>query len=287
VKNIQSLLKLLNLEPIEENIFRGQSESVGSNRVFGGQVLAQALQSAIHTVTEGRTLHSLHAYFVLPGDISLPIIFEVERTRDGGSFTTRRIKAIQKGQTIFNMAASFQKYEEGFDHQLNMPNVANPEGLVNWDTILESYGDKLPGGIRKFLEIDHPIEFRPVEREYPFAEGSTRPIRHVWMRAKGAMPDDLPSHQAALAYASDYNLLTTALLPHRHAANDVHIQLASIDHAMWFHREFRFDEWLLYALDSPSGSNARGFTRGSIYDQQGRLIASVVQEGLIRPIPKK
>ena len=283
MRNIQSLLDLLQLEAIEENIFRGQSRSVGSHRVFGGQVLAQSLQAAMHTVTEERVLHSLHAYFILPGDINLPIIFDVERTRDGGSFTTRRIKAIQKGRTIFNMAASFQKKQEGFNHQISMPNVASPEGLVNWDTLVKKFGDKLPAGIRKFLEIDHPIEFRPVERVYPMLSDS-RPVRHVWMKAKGQMPDDLRLHQSALAYASDYNLLTTALLPHGAKAMNTQIQLASLDHAMWFHRDFRFDDWLLYALDSPSGSNARGFTRGSIYDQEGRLIASVVQEGLMRPV---
>jgi len=286
MKNIQSLLDLLDLEPIEENIFRGQSKSVGSERVFGGQVLAQALQAAIHTVVEERILHSLHAYFVLPGDISLPIIFEVERTRDGGSFTTRRIKAIQKGRTIFNMAASFQKRQKGFEHQFNMPNVASPEGLVSWDELVKQYGDKLPEGIRRFLEIDHPIEFRPVDRIHPMLKGSSPPVRHVWMRAKGEMPDELTKHQAVLAYASDYYLLTTALLPHGSLTAQSQVQLASLDHAMWFHREFRFDDWLLYALDSPSASNARGFTRGSVYNQDGELIASIVQEGLMRPVGK-
>ncbi|MCB0547413.1 MAG: acyl-CoA thioesterase II [Phaeodactylibacter sp.] len=284
MKNIRELLGLLNLEAIEENIFRGQSRSVGSQRVFGGQVLAQALQAAIHTVPEGRMVHSLHAYFILPGDIELPIVFEVDRIRDGGSFTTRRIKAIQKGQAIFNMSASFQKKQEGFDHQISMPNVTPPDGLMSWDQLVEEFGAKLPENIRRFLEIDHPIEFRPVERVHPMLAGKRQPQRHVWMRTKGEMPDDNTAHQAVLAYASDYNLLTTALLPHGDQVAGANIQLASLDHGMWFHRDFRMDDWLLYAIDSPSASGARGFTRGSVFDQEGRLVASVVQEGLMRPV---
>lgn len=284
MKNIQELLGLLNLEAIEENIFRGQSRSVGSQRVFGGQVLAQALQAAIRTAPEDRFVHSLHAYFILPGDIELPIVFEVDRIRDGGSFTTRRIKAIQKGQAIFNMSASFQKNQEGFDHQISMPNVTPPGGLMSWDQLVEEFGAKLPDNIRRFLEIDHPIEFRPVERIHPMLAGKRQPQRHVWMRTKGEMPDDIAAHQSVLAYASDYNLLTTALLPHGDLVAGANIQLASLDHGMWFHRDFRMDEWLLYAIDSPSASGARGFTRGSIFDREGRLVASVVQEGLMRPV---
>ena len=284
MKTIDELLGLLNLEAIEENIFRGQSRSVGSQRVFGGQVLAQALQSAIHTVPEDRFVHSLHAYFILPGDIELPIVFEVDRIRDGGSFTTRRIKAIQKGHAIFNMSASFQKKEDGFDHQISMPNVTPPDGLMSWDQLVEEFSEQLPKNIRRFLEVDHPIEFRPVERVYPMLAGKRQPQRHVWMRAKGAMPDEPTAHQAVLAYASDYNLLTTALLPHGDLAAAGNIVLASLDHGMWFHRDFRMDDWLLYAIDSPSASGARGFTRGSVFDQEGRLVASVVQEGLMRPV---
>ncbi len=287
MKSIKELLGLLELEAIEENFFRGQSRSVGSRRVFGGQVLAQALQAAIRTVPEGRQAHSLHAYFILAGDIELPIIFEVDRIRDGGSFNTRRVKAIQRGQAIFNMSASFQKLEESFEHQISMPNVAPPEGLLNWDQLVEDFGDKLPESLRRFLEIDHPIEFRPVERISPsMLSGRQQPLRHVWMRSKGAMPDEPGAHQAVLAYASDYNLLTTALLPHGGQAAFGSVQLASLDHAMWFHRSFRADEWLLYAIDSPSASGGRGFTRGSIFDQEGRLVASVAQEGLIRAVKR-
>jgi acyl-CoA thioesterase II len=284
MKDINALLQLLDLETIEENIFRGQSASVGSQRVFGGQVLAQALHAAIRTVPEDRFVHSLHAYFILAGDVSLPIIFEVDRIRDGGSFTTRRVKAIQKGRAIFNMSASFQKQQDGFDHQLSMPNVQPPDALMSWDDLVKQMGDQLPEGIRKFLEISHPIEFRPVERVHPMLSGKQQPIRHVWMKSKGEMMDNVTAHQAVLAYASDYNLLTTALLPHGDQVATTKIQMASLDHAMWFHRPFRADEWLLYAIDSPSGSNARGFTRGSVFDQAGVLVASTVQEGLIRPV---
>lgn len=288
MKDINALLGLLDLEPIEENIFRGQSHTVGSPQVFGGQVLAQALQAALQTTPADRHLHSLHAYFILPGDLKRPIIFDVERTRDGGSFTTRRIKAIQHGRTIFNMAASFQLEQEGFDHQTDMPEVEPPEELYSWEAIGKKMGDNLPEGVRKFLDIDRPIEFRPVESVHPALGGTHMPLRHIWMCAKGEMPDDANAHRAALAYASDYNLLTTALLPHGDSAKRSQIQMASIDHAMWFHRPFRFDEWLLYRLDSPSASGARGFTRGSIYNRAGHLVASVAQEGLIRPRkPKK
>ena len=286
MKNIEELLGLLGLEAIEENIYRGQSRSVGSSRVFGGQVLAQALQAAVRTVPEGRIVHSLHAYFILPGDIELPIVFEVDRIRDGGSFTTRRIKAIQKGRAIFNMSASFQKKQDGFDHQIELPDVQPPDGLMSWDQLVAKFGERLPQNMRRFLEIDHPIEFRPVEPIYPGQAGRQPPRRHVWMRTKGPMPDLITAHQEVLAYASDYNLLTTSLLPHGKDAAFGNVQLASLDHAIWFHRDFRIDDWLLYAIDSPSASGARGFTRGSIFDKEGRLVASTAQEGLVRPIAK-
>lgn len=281
--DIKQLVDLLDLEKIEENIFRGQSTSIGSQRVFGGQVLAQALNAAIRTAPEDRFVHSLHAYFILPGDINQPIIFEVDRIRDGGSFTTRRVKVIQKGQAIFLMAASFQLVQEGFDHHINMPNVKGPEHLVSWDDIAEKYSENLPDNIRKFLNIERPIEFKPVELINPALPGKSQPFRHVWMRTKGVIPDDRGLHQTALAYASDYNLLTTALLPHGNEAALANVQLASLDHAMWFHRDFRWNDWVLYAIDSPSSSNARGFTRGNVFTQDGKLIASVVQEGLMRP----
>jgi len=286
MKSIQELLGLLQLETIEENLFRGHSTNIGSGRVFGGQVLAQSLWAAMQTVPQERVLHSLHSYFLLAGDITLPIIFEVDRIRDGGSFTTRRVKAIQKGRAIFLMSASFHAPEPGYDHHLSMPNVSPPEMLVSWDELVSQYGPQLPENIRRFLEIDRPIDFKPVEVVNPDLHGAAQPVRHVWIRAKGEMPAPLSLQQAVLAYASDYNLLTTALLPHGNEASFGDYMLASLDHAMWFHRPFRMDEWLLYAVDSPSASGARGLARGSVFTREGMLVASVVQEGLMRPLAK-
>jgi acyl-CoA thioesterase-2 len=282
MKEVKELLQLLELERIDRNLYRGQSHFIGSPAVFGGQVAAQALRAAMNTVPEDRNVHSLHGYFILPGDLDHSIIFQVETIRDGGSFTTRRVKAIQHGEVIFLMAASFQLKQEGFDHQIAMPEVKPPEELVSWDQIREQFGESLPEGIRKFLEIDRPIEFRPVELTTP-AMGKSEPLRHVWMKAKGEMPNHPGAHSCVLTYASDYNLLATALLPHGPEAEVPNIKMASLDHAMWFHRPFRIDDWLLYAIDSPSASNARGFTRGNVFDRNGMLIASVTQEGLIRP----
>lgn len=284
MKQVSELIALLQLEQIEDNLFRGQSRSVGSNRVFGGQVLAQGLSAATMTVPEDRLVHSLHGYFILPGDMQKPIVFEVDRIRDGGSFTTRRVKAIQNGRAIFNMSASFQLPQEGFDHQVLMPNVSPPEDLPSWEGLSKEFGDLLPPNLKRMLDIERPIEFRPVEFHNPLADEKYDPYKHVWMKARGEMSDDKKWHALVLAYASDYNLLTTALLPHGVAADFTKLQMASLDHAMWFHRDFRADDWLLYAIDSPSASGARGFTRGMIFDRQGRLVASVVQEGLIRTV---
>ena len=283
MKHINELLSLLELEQLEDNLFRGHSKSVGNSTVFGGQVLAQSLFAAMKTVPADRQVHSLHSYFILPGDLEIPIVFQVERIRDGGSFTTRRVKAIQKGEPIFFMSASFQLGQEGFDHQITMPNVSPPDWLVSWEDLAQKFGDMLPENIRKFLNLDRPIEFRPVELVNPALPTKSQPFRHIWMKAKGEMPSDPQMHQCVLAYSSDYNLLTTALLPHGAEASFGNVKIASLDHAMWFHRPFRMDEWLLYAIDSPSASNARGFTRGNIFTQDGHLVASVVQEGLIRP----
>lgn len=277
---------MLQLEQIEVNLFRGESKSLGSQRVFGGQVLAQALSAAVQTVPEDRYVHSFHAYFVLPGDVTIPIIFEVDRIRDGGSFTTRSVKAIQRGKAIFNMSASFQLEQQGFDHQIDMPQVPPPEELANWEGLAREYGDDLPSNLRRFLELDRPLEFKPVERHNPIQPEAHPPFKHVWMRSRGTIPDEKKWHQVVLAYASDYNLLTTALLPHGHQYDMRNVQLASLDHGMWFHRDFRMDDWLLYVIDSPSASNARGFTRGNIFTREGKLVASVVQEGLVRPLVK-
>lgn len=285
--NVDALIEHLNLERIEDNLFRGQSSSIGSGRVFGGQVLAQALNAAIHTVPQDRVVHSLHAYFILPGDINYPIVYDVEILRDGGSFTTRRVKAIQKGRPIFNFSASFQIQEEGYDHQLEMPDVPAPEELATREEISKAYEDKWPPGFKAFYNITKPIEFRPVDPFNPVNPGKRQAFHQIWMRSKGNMPDDPRMHQCVLAYASDYNLLSTAILPHGNETSFIKLKMASLDHAMWFHRDFRVDEWLLYSLDSPSASNARGLCRGSIFNRKGTLVASVCQEGLIRPRPPK
>lgn len=282
MKNISELLNHLDLEQLEVNLFRGESKSVDSSRVFGGQVLAQALAAASLTVADDRQVHSLHGYFVLPGDVERPIVFEVDRIRDGGSFTTRAVKAIQQGRAIFFLTASFQLDQEGFDHQIEMPDVLPPEELISYEGMAEQFGDTLPENIRRVLSIERPLEFRPVEFINPFSHEKYAPSRNVWLKTKGTMPDERRLHALVLAYTSDYNLLTTALLPHGRATDFRNLQIASLDHAMWFHRQFRVDDWLLYSIDSPSTSGARGFTRGNIFNRSGKLVASVVQEGLLR-----
>ena len=286
MKHVSELLTLLDLERLEVNLFRGQSRSIGSPRVFGGQVMAQALSAALRTVPEDRFVHSLHGYFVLPGDLNIPIVFEVDRIRDGGSFTTRAVRAIQNGAAIFHLTASFQLDQEGYDHQVKMPDVLGFDELVSYEGMAKQFGAALPDNIRRLLSIERPLEFRPVEFLNPFENEKYEPFRNVWLRTKGEMPEDRRQHELVLAYASDYNLLTTALLPHGKAIDHRNLQVASIDHAMWFHRPFRADEWLLYAIDSPSASGARGFTRGHIFDAEGRLVASVVQEGLMRRVKR-
>lgn len=281
MRSSDELIDLLNLESIEENIFRGQNYLAPWKRVFGGQVLAQALHAAYNTVPEDRFAHSLHAYFILAGDIEQPIIYDVERIRDGGSFTTRRIVAIQKGRAIFNAAVSFQLRQDGLDHQVRMPNVPPPDALVSDEESLAHLAESNPELFKRFYQ-ERPIEFRQVEKLDPVNPKKSRPFRHVWFKAKGNLPDEVRVHQEVLAYASDYNLLITASLPHLEQVRRQDLFFASLDHAMWFHRSFRADEWLLYALDSPSASNSRGFTRGNIFNQEGDLVASVVQEGLIR-----
>ena len=277
-----ALLKLLDLEAIEVNVFRGISPKDRSQRVFGGQVLAQALVAANRTV-ERRVCHSLHAYFLLPGDPKIPILYEVDRSRDGKSFSSRRVVAIQHGRPIFHLAASFQIEEVGLEHEAPPPpDVPAPEELPSEGAFRRDMLDRVPEAFRDHFLRKRPIEIRPVDRGDIFRP-ERRPARQsVWVRATGALPDDLALHQCVLAYASDMTLLETALLPHGIGWFSSDIQLASIDHAMWFHRRFRIDEWLLYVQDSPSASGARGFSRGLIYTRDGKLVASVVQEGLIR-----
>jgi acyl-CoA thioesterase-2 len=277
------LLELFDLEPIEHNIYRsGHNQDIGSGRVFGGQALAQALVAARRTVEEDRHAHSLHAYFILPGDIHVPIVYFVDRLRDGRSFSTRRVTAIQSGRAIFNMSVSFQVEEDGPEHQLEMPNVAGPDALAPELDLIRQQADRLPERLRAIYTRERPVEIRPV-RPVDFFDPERRdPVRHAWIRASGRMPDDLLQHQAALSYASDYGLLGTALLPHRLTFQDPRLQAATLDHAIWFHRPFRMDEWLLYSTDSPGAAGARGFTRGSIFTREGVLIASTAQEGLLR-----
>jgi acyl-CoA thioesterase-2 len=280
---LDDLRTLLDLERIEHNIFRGQSRDIGSGSVFGGQALAQALVAAARTVDDDtRTAHSMHGYFILPGDVDAPIVYEVDRLRDGRSFTTRRIVAIQHGRAIFNMAASFHANEDGIDHQSDMPEVAGPDDLPSELELLRKIQDRIPEEKRHFYTQERPIEFRPVDPVDPFDPSPSEPTRHLWLRARGPLPNDPLIHQSVLAYASDYGLLGTALRPHGLSFASRGLQLATLDHALWFHRPVRTDEWLLYAMDSPSASGARGFTRGQIFSKNGMLVASVSQEGLMR-----
>jgi acyl-CoA thioesterase II len=279
---LQDLLDLLDLEEIELNIFRGRSRDIGSGRVFGGQVLAQALVAAARTIEDERTCHSLHGYFILPGDVKAPIVYFVDRLRDGKSFTTRRITAIQHGQAIFNMAASFQVMEEGPEHQTPMPDVPPPEELPRELDLIRSIADRIPERLREIYTQDRPLDVRPVDPVDPFAPKPRPPIKYAWFRAIGEMPEPLLHHQSVLAYASDYGLLGTALLPHGLSFQMPRLQAATLDHVLWFHRPFRVDEWLLYAMESPAAGGARGFTRGSIFTRDGVLVASVAQEGLTR-----
>lgn len=278
---LDELIELLDLEQIDLNIFRGMSPRDRWQRVFGGQVLGQALVAASRTV-EDRLCHSLHAYFLRPGDPKTPILYEVDRARDGGTFTARRVVAIQGGQQIFNMAASFHVPEKGLEHQAEMPPAPDPETLPNERQLRMEIAADMPEEARAWFLRDRPIEIRAVDPVDRFKPGKRPPRQTVWIRATGALPADPSLHQCVLAYASDLSLLDTCLLPHGYSVMSPNLQLASLDHAMWFHRALRADEWLLYVQDSPSASGARGFNRGTVYARDGALVASVAQEGLIR-----
>jgi acyl-CoA thioesterase-2 len=278
---IETLLTILDLEPLEHNLFRGRSPQVGWQRVFGGQVIGQALVAAARTV-DGRAAHSLHAYFMRPGDPAVPIIYEVDRIRDGKSFTTRRVVAIQHGEAIFSMSASFQVEEAGLEHQAEMPKVLPPEELPSEAELMALFLKDAPEPVRRYWERERPIELRPVDLRHYVSRDPLPPVQNVWVRATGRLPNDPDIHRCVLAYASDMTLLDTSLFAHGRAIFDRGLQAASLDHALWFHRPFRADEWLLYAEDSPSASGARGLNRGSLFSRDGRLIASVAQEGLIR-----
>ncbi len=279
---LNQLLALLDLEPLEVNIYRGRNRDLGSGRVFGGQVFAQALVAARRTVDAPREAHSVHGYFILPGDLAAPIVYFVDRLRDGNSFTTRRVTAIQHGQAIFNLSASFHRAEAGLEHQSEMPDVPPPENLPSELDLIRSAADRSPEPLRAVLTQDRPLDLRPVDAGDPLHPGKGPPVRHVWFRTTAPLPDDVLTHQAVLAYASDYRLLPTALQPHGISFRTRELQLASLDHSVWLHRSFRADEWLLYTMDSPLAAGARAFTRGAIYTRNGTLVASVAQEGLVR-----
>ena len=279
---LQHLLELLDLEQLEDNLFRSAVKVEGWKRVYGGQVLGQALVAAVRTVPEDRFVHSMHAYFLLGGDPAAPIVYDVERIRDGGSFVTRRVKAIQHGRAIFTMSASFHKQEDGLSHQSEMPKVPAPDDLPEESVFREQLKSIVPENMQSYFERERPIEMRPVDTERYRTRAPLEPKQCTWLRAHGTMPDDPKLHQCALAYASDFTLLDTALIAHGKLLFDTDIQLASLDHAMWLHRPFRMDEWLLYVQDSPSAQGARGFCRGEVFRQDGTLVASTTQEGLMR-----
>ncbi|MCP4382998.1 MAG: acyl-CoA thioesterase II [Hyphomicrobiales bacterium] len=281
---VETLVSILDLEPLEHNLFRGRSPQVGWQRVFGGQVIGQALVAAGRTVRD-RAAHSLHCYFMRPGDPAVPIIYEVDRIRDGKSFTTRRVVAIQHGEAIFSMAASFQIDEGGLDHQIAMPEVPKPEELPSESELKALFLKDAPEPVRRYWKHERPIEIRPVDLRHYLSRKPLDPIQNVWIRAADKLPDDPDIHRCVLAYASDMTLLDTALFAHGRLLFDRDMQVASLDHSLWIHRSFRADEWMLYAEDSPSASGARGFTRGSLFSRDGVLIASVAQEGLIRRRP--
>jgi acyl-CoA thioesterase-2 len=278
---VQDLLAILDLERLEVNLFRGRSPQSRWQRVYGGQVIGQALVAAVRTV-EGRAPHSMHAYFLLPGDPKIPIIYEVERIRDGRSFATRRVLAIQHGHPIFSMAVSFHDREDGLSHQARMPDVPGPDSLANESEVRQKFLATMPEPVRRYYERERPIELRPVELDRYLGRKLEDGRFHVWIRTTGKLPDDPAIHQCVLAYASDMTLLDTALAPHGRTLFEREFMAASLDHALWLHRPFRADDWLLYAQDSPSLNGSRGFSRGLIFTQDGTLVASVAQEGLVR-----
>ncbi len=284
---VAELIALLQLERIEDNLFRGQSRDIGTRYVFGGQVLGQALSAAQQTVDDTRNAHSLHAYFLRAGDIDAPIVYNVERTRDGQSFSARRVVAIQHGQAIFNMTASFHVPETGAQHQLPMPLVPMPEDLPPYKIVPPEDLDKIPAMRRRWLSSEGPFEFRHVHPRNELHPIKQPPTQNVWFRLVSAAPDNDVLHRSLLAYASDFHLIGTTTFPHAISYLQPNVRMASLDHAMWFHRPFRTDDWLLYSCDSPSAQDARGLARGMIYSRDGRLIASTAQEGLIRVVDER
>jgi acyl-CoA thioesterase-2 len=280
---LDQLISILDLEELELNLFRGRTPKEDRVRVFGGQVAGQALVAAGRTVEDGVVVHSLHSYFLRPGDPSIPIVYQVERLRDGKSFTTRRVTAIQHGLPIFNLSASFQRPEQGIEHQIEMPAAPDPESLMTFRQRVEPYLERAHPDLRKWMQRERPIDMRYVNPPDYLNPEKRPPNQLVWIRADGTLPDDpMLLHQCIVAYASDMTLIDTATLPHAIPWFDPHVQMASLDHAMWFHRPFRADEWLLYAQESPTATGARGFTTGRLYTRAGVHVISVAQEGLIR-----
>ncbi|WP_338732767.1 acyl-CoA thioesterase [Mangrovimonas cancribranchiae] len=284
--SIDDLYNILHLNQVEDLSFQGVSKTVGSPNVFGGQVLAQALNAAYRTITNNRVLHSMHSYFLEAGDLTLPITYDVGVMRDGGSFSVRRVTASQNGKLIFILSASFHKNETGYNHQIDMKtDVAQPEDLLSWDDMLEQFGDTLPEKTKTFLEIPRPVSFKPTQVANPFEKKNLPPYMDVWFKVKGdASNYNLETKQQILTYISDYNILAVALHRHASKAHWGNTQTASLDHSMWYYRDFDFDDWMLFSMDTPNTSNARGFARGNIYTRDGVLVASVAQEGLMRPI---
>ncbi|MCX7296202.1 MAG: acyl-CoA thioesterase II [Hyphomicrobiales bacterium] len=279
---VDDLLAILDLEELDLNLFRGRSPQNGWQRVYGGQVIGQALVAAVRTVEPDRLAHSMHAYFLLPGDPKVPIIYDVDRMRDGKSFTTRRVTARQHGHPIFSMLVSFHTHEEGLTHQAQMPDVPPPEQLPTEKEVRAKYLPLLPEAVRRYYERERPIEMRPVEFDRYTGKKYPDGRFHVWIKINGRLPDELSLHQCALAYASDMTLLDASLTPHGRTLFEKEFMAASLDHALWLHRPFRADEWLLYAQDTPSLQGSRGFARGLIFTRDGTLVASVAQEGLVR-----
>ncbi|MDF1764197.1 MAG: acyl-CoA thioesterase II [Oleibacter sp.] len=285
------LIRLLRPIPVEEttenNQFQGETQDLGFKALFGGQVMGQSLTAAMQTLSDEEWgVHSLHVYFLLPGTVTDPLQFDVERVRDGRSFSTRQVKASQNGRVILTMMCSFQQWEAGFDHQAPMPEVKGPDGIPSQVELARMFQDFFPERVRDIYTADKPIEMRVLDPVNIFAPQKKDPVKYVWLKATDQLPDDTDLHCALLAYASDFNLLPTSLHPHAKSYGQKDMIIASLDHSVWFHRPFRMDEWLLYAIDSPNASGGRGFCRGQVFNQQGELVASVAQEGLIRHIQK-
>lgn len=281
-KPLQELLNLLQLEKLEEGLYRGESENLGLPQVYGGQVIGQALSAAHYTVDPSRTVHSFHSYFLYPGDSEKPIIYDVENLRDGKSFSTRRVKAIQNGRPIFYLTASYHGEAEGFDHQNTMPDIPGPENFASETELVSQVAHLLPEQLQKMFCGEKPIEMRPVTVINPLKPQKAEPKQYLWMRANGTVPDNQLIHQYLLGYASDWGFLVTALHPHEVSLLTPKFQVATIDHSIWFHRPFKMDDWLLFTIESPTASNTRGLVRGEIYNRNGDLVATAVQEGVMR-----